>query len=76
MEKICDLFPDGPVRDGCDGVIMTFGPIVIELLAKKETPDVVCQAIKLCTGTCHLYPAPSIGVTAAGEVLRFTLIFL
>eukprot|EP00041_Stephanoeca_diplocostata_P012168 m.202731 g.202731 ORF g.202731 m.202731 type:complete len:510 (+) comp18841_c0_seq3:113-1642(+) len=73
VEKICDLFPDGPVRDGCDGVIMTFGPIVIELLAKKETPDVVCHAITLCTGTCHLFPAPPIGVAAAGEAVRSRL---
>ncbi len=25
----------------------------------------MCQSIKLCTGTCHVFPAPTEGVEAA-----------
>lgn len=34
-----------------------FGPTIIAMLENKETPDRICQQIKLCTNPqCHLFP--------------------
>ena len=38
---------------------------VIAHLEAKETPDVVCTAIGLCSGVCRLFPAPSEGTDAS-----------
>lgn len=38
---------------------------IILLLENHETPDVICGAIDICKGTCHLFPEPSIGISAA-----------
>lgn len=61
LSRFCSFLPSG-FREGCEALVDTFGPVVIELLEKKETPDVVCLAIDLCeeeTGeVCHLFPLP------------------
>ena len=63
MEKLCSYLP-GDLQTPCKTLISTYGPAVIELLEKKETPDIVCHAIGLCktpsgTEMCHIFPLPS-----------------
>ena len=67
VSHICDLFPKGAVHDACVGVIKVYGPAIIAQLEKKETPDVVCRALKLCGSqpSCNLFPAPKEGLDAA-----------
>ena len=59
LSRFCSFLPSG-FQEGCDALVDEFGPIVIELLENKETPDVVCQAIDLCKKdteeVCHLFP--------------------
>jgi len=61
LSRFCSFLPSG-FREGCDTLVDEFGPIVIELLENKETPDVVCHAIDLCKKdteeVCHLFPLP------------------
>ena len=61
LSRFCSFLPSG-FREGCEALVDTFGPVVIELLEKKETPDVVCLAIDLCEEesgeVCHLFPLP------------------
>jgi len=65
IAKICDLFPAGVIRDTCVAAVDIYGPIVIDRLDMKDTPDVVCAALKFCTGTCHVFPPPAAGMKAA-----------
>ena len=61
IEKFCNFLPSG-FREGCQLIVKDYAPAVIDLLEKRETPDVVCHAIGLCkneTGEfCHLFPLP------------------
>ena len=68
---LCKFLPTG-FREGCKLLVDEYGPTLIELLEKKETPDIVCLGIGLCTrekgdDVCHLFPLPS---GAAEEVNR------
>ncbi len=38
---------------------------IITLLEDKYSPDVVCHALGICTGTCHIFPAPHEGIVAS-----------
>lgn len=62
MSRLCSYLPKG-YTEGCKFLIDEFGPSVIALFEKKETPDTVCYAIGLCkhdTATmCHLFPLPT-----------------
>ena len=61
LTKFCGFLPHG-FQEACTILVKQFGPVVIDLLEKKETPDVVCLAIDVCkneTGeVCHLFPLP------------------
>ena len=46
---------------------------VIEYIDNHETPDVVCKAINVCTGSCQLFPPPKEGVDAAVARVRKSL---
>ena len=62
LAKFCGFLPPG-FNEACTALVQDFGPVVIELLEKKETPDVVCLALDICkneTGqVCRLFPRPS-----------------
>ena len=62
LAKFCEFLPSG-FREACTTLVEDYGPVVIDLLEKKETPDVVCLAIDICkneTGeVCRLFPLPS-----------------
>lgn len=62
LARLCAFLPAG-FRQACDALVEAYGPEVIALLEKRETPDVVCLAVGLCkteTGddVCHLFPLP------------------
>lgn len=61
LSRFCNFLPSG-FREGCEALVDMYGPIVIEMLEMKETPDVVCLAIDLCKEEsgelCHLFPLP------------------
>lgn len=65
FDHACALLPAGPLRTACDTFFLVFGGDIIKLLEEKATPDVVCTAIKLCSGQCHLFPEPKGGLAAA-----------
>lgn len=71
LAKFCDFLPSG-FREACTTLVEEFGPVVIELLEKKETPDVVCFAIGICkneTGqVCRLFPPPSFSSRLSEEM--------
>eukprot|EP00049_Salpingoeca_infusionum_P003095 m.63425 g.63425 ORF g.63425 m.63425 type:complete len:251 (-) comp11949_c0_seq1:1415-2167(-) len=64
LSKICDLLPKN-LQKGCIAIVETYGPMIIELIDNKETPDVVCKAIGTCTGPCNLFPPPKEGMEVA-----------
>ena len=61
LAKFCRFLPSG-FQEACTLLVEQFGPVIIDLLERKETPDVVCLAIDICkneTGeVCHLFPLP------------------
>lgn len=70
FDDVCKLLPAGVLRSACDGFFLTFGGVIIELFAEKHTADVICASLKLCSGQCHLFPAPRAGLPAAIERAR------
>ena len=62
LSKFCGFLPS-VFQDSCTALVDAYGPVVIELLEKKETPDVVCLALDICTNetghVCRLFPLPS-----------------
>lgn len=61
IAKFCSFFPAG-FHEACKLLVEDYAPSLIDLLEKRETPDIVCHAINLCkndTGhICHLFPLP------------------
>jgi saposin len=47
LEKVCTILPHA-LNSSCVQFVETYGPVVVELLAKYATPDEVCVALKLC----------------------------
>ena len=52
------------LREPCDDFVVTWGPIIIPMLEKKETADAICLAIKFCGGgdpgpVCRLNNPPA-----------------
>ena len=62
LAKFCGFLPDG-FLEACEALVVEYGPTVVELLEKRETPDVVCLALGICTNqtgqVCRLFPLPS-----------------
>eukprot|EP00730_Choanoeca_flexa_P011958 TRINITY_DN2975_c0_g1_i1.p1 TRINITY_DN2975_c0_g1~~TRINITY_DN2975_c0_g1_i1.p1 ORF type:complete len:580 (+),score=155.55 TRINITY_DN2975_c0_g1_i1:31-1740(+) len=69
LAKICDLLPKN-ISSECTKLIDLFGPEVISWLDARETPDVVCKALKVCNGSCSLFPPPKDGFDAALQRLN------
>jgi saposin len=47
LEKVCTILPHA-LNSSCVQFVETFGPSLLQLLEKYGTPDLVCDAIKLC----------------------------
>jgi hypothetical protein len=56
LEKVCTILP-GPLKDKCTQFVETYGPVLVQLIEKYGTPELVCDALKLCkNGTQTLTP--------------------
>ncbi|CAF4905027.1 unnamed protein product, partial [Rotaria sp. Silwood2] len=56
LEKVCTILP-GPIKDKCDQFVITYGPVLLQLIEKYGTPEAVCDALKLChNGTQEISP--------------------
>lgn len=62
LSRFCKFLPTG-LQEACVVLVDNYGPEVIEMLENKETPDIVCLGIGMCTKAsgevCHLFPLPS-----------------
>ena len=47
LEKVCSILP-AALKDKCDELVQTYGPLLVQLIEKYGTPDEVCNALKLC----------------------------
>lgn len=48
LDEVCNILPS-EYQQGCQTIINTYTPELVSLLMTKASPDVICQAIKLCT---------------------------
>ena len=47
LEKVCTILPKS-IEPACKTFVDTYGPILVQLLAKYGTAEQVCDALKLC----------------------------
>jgi len=47
LDKVCTILPKA-LNDSCVGFVVSYGPVLVQLLEKYDSPDVVCQALGLC----------------------------
>merc|ERR1719324_11878 len=57
LETACTQIPD-PYGSQCSAIVKAKGPEIIEYIAKKENPEVVCEQLTLCPPPKPA-PAPS-----------------
>ncbi len=61
ISKFCEFLPSG-FNVACKLIVTDFAPTIIKLLENKETPDIVCHALDICTNQtgefCHVFPLP------------------
>lgn len=57
LNKFCDLIPEkSKLNAVCKLIVAIEGPLLIQMLENYETPDVICQQLRLCTNPqCRLY---------------------
>jgi saposin len=56
LEKVCTILPHA-LNSSCVQFVDTFGPILVQLIQKYGTPDLVCDAIQFChNGTQQITP--------------------
>ncbi|CAF0849295.1 unnamed protein product [Brachionus calyciflorus] len=63
LKNVCNYLPEGLFRLTCQQAVKMFGNVIIEGLYSKETPDVICHALKFCRTDpgkeeCHVLPLP------------------
>lgn len=47
LEKVCTILPH-TLQNSCVQFVDTYGPVLVEYIAKYATPAEVCDALKLC----------------------------
>ena len=47
LEVVCKIVPSGS-RDTCEKFVQTYGPILPELIAELDDPNVVCAILNMC----------------------------
>jgi len=58
LSEICSYFPN-EIQTECVFLVDLFGPSIISGFSNYETPDMICQDIRVCTNdTCRLFPPP------------------
>ncbi|XP_059176048.1 uncharacterized protein LOC131955787 isoform X11 [Physella acuta] len=48
LEDVCDVLPSS-IKSQCDEMVTAYGPLIIQFLLQKLSPQQVCAALKLCT---------------------------
>lgn len=70
LDMFCHFLP-AELQGVCTSVVQTLTPELLELLEKRESPDVICYAMGICkndTGEfCRVFPPPKL---KPGENLR------
>jgi saposin len=70
LDKVCGYLPSA-LQSPCQELINQYLPELIELLESKETPEVVCQQISLCTASVGCGVSGSVGCGFCKEVVQF-----
>jgi len=47
LEVVCEILPS-PIKAKCDTFVKTYGPILPELIAELDDPNVVCVLLAMC----------------------------
>ena len=55
LERACTVLPNS-YRTTCEGIIETFGPMIIEKFLNAATPEKVCSKLHLCPATKNVAP--------------------
>ncbi len=56
LDKVCNILPSS-LKNNCTQFVDKYGPLVALLLLKNETPEQVCDFLKLCNnGTQQIPP--------------------
>ena len=59
LEKVCTILP-ASIKPKCDEFVVTYGPVLVQLIQRYGTPELVCNALKVChNGTQSIQPASS-----------------
>jgi len=65
VKDICSHMPNEDEVVECQDFISTYGPEIIELLARRADPDTICTYLGICNGT-----TPILGVAQQPQVPR------
>lgn len=48
LEEVCAILPPS-IKSQCDAIVTDYGPLIIQFLLQKLSPQQVCAVLKLCT---------------------------
>ena len=57
LEKVCTILPQS-LRTACVQFVDTYGPVLVDYIAKYASPTEVCDAMKLCQNGTQTIPKP------------------
>lgn len=73
LARFCKYLPSG-FEEACKILITEYGPGIIAIIEKKETPDLACYGIGLCKHDspqmCHIFPLPTVDTSLAAQRSR------
>eukprot|EP01028_Stygiella_incarcerata_P007826 TRINITY_DN327_c0_g1_i3.p1 TRINITY_DN327_c0_g1~~TRINITY_DN327_c0_g1_i3.p1 ORF type:complete len:823 (-),score=203.69 TRINITY_DN327_c0_g1_i3:237-2705(-) len=70
LDKVCGFLPSA-LQSPCQELINQYLPELIQLLESKETPEVICQQISLCTSSVECKVGSSVGCAFCKELVEF-----
>jgi acyloxyacyl hydrolase len=67
LNKFCNYLPSGLFRFTCQQAADLFSSVIISGFYLKQTPDVICHALKICRTDpgqpeCRLFPKPNVKI--------------
>lgn len=72
LEKVCHIVPHS-LNASCVQFVDTFGPELVEYIAKYGTPDAVCAALTLCkNGSEVVVPGKLTEVANLNDIILFS----
>lgn len=69
LDKVCSILPK-TYRGLCDQLIETYTPELIDFIIQKESPDVICELIKVCDSSLESLPDNFDGRQAFGKCIH------